>query len=247
MERRGWSRDELLKALQLYLLTPFGRLHSRNPDIKRLALELGRTASAVALKLVNFASLDPTLAQRGMSNSSKLDREVWDEFFGHLTAALATAAPSQAESSFVEAGREFIFDDILFPEGTDVRRNAKARRNQEFFRRLVLTSYDYKCALTGIEATELLVASHIVPWSVNKDVRTTPRNGICLNALHDRAFDKGYLSFTDNFEVIYSHDLPSVARSSLESFGSRELRRPSRFMPDLELIALHRKNRFHGE
>src|ERR1044072_4884159 len=112
MERRGWTRGELLKALQLYLLTPFGRLHSRNPDIQRLALELGRTASAVALKLVNFASLDPTLAQRGMANSSRLDRQVWDEFFSHMNSELAAdaMAASQPDLAFIEARRDFIFD-----------------------------------------------------------------------------------------------------------------------------------------
>lgn len=246
MERRGWTREELLRALQLYLLTPFGRLHSRNPDIQTLALQLGRTASAVALKLVNFASLDPTLAQRGMANASRLDREVWDEFFVQLSSTLATNSLTQDNLAFAESGREFIFDDIRFPEGADVVRNVKTRVNQDFFRRLVLTSYDYRCALTGIEAPELLVASHIVPWSQNKDVRTTPNNGICLNTLHDRAFDEGFLTFDDNFEVVYSSDLPIVARQALESFGSAKLRLPSRFIPDRSLIEFHRTNIFHG-
>ena len=246
MERRGWTREELLKALQLYLLTPFGRLHSRNPNIQRLALELGRTASAVALKLVNFASLDPTLAQRGMANASRMDRQVWDEFFVQLNTALAAIPPPPNSSGFAEVGCEFTFEEMEFPEGTDVVRSVKTRLNQDFFRRLVLTSYNYKCALTGIDAPELLVASHIVPWSKNKDVRTTPRNGICLNALHDRAFDEGYLGFTDDFDVLYSRDLPPVARNALESFGSRKLRLPGRFVPDVSLIAYHRKHIYHG-
>jgi hypothetical protein len=248
MERRGWTREELLRALQLYLLTPFGRLHSRNPDIQRLGLELGRTASAVALKLVNFASLDPTLAQRGMANASRLDREVWDEFFDQMSSALAasSSSPSPSALAFTEAHRDFVFDELNLPEGTDVVRNVKTRVNQDFFRRLVLTSYEFKCALTGIEAPDLLVASHIVPWSVNKDVRTTPQNGICLNALHDRAFDEGYLTFTDDFDVLYSRELPPVARGALDSFGSRKLRLPSRFIPALSLIAFHRENIFRG-
>jgi putative restriction endonuclease len=246
MERRGWSRDELLKALHLYLITPFGRLDQRNPQVKGLATEIGRTASAVALKLVNFASLDPTLHQRGMSNSSRLDRQVWDEFFGQMNAALSEGPGDKSSIGFSDVQREFISEDIMFPEGADVVRNVKTRLNQSFFRRLVLTSYDGKCALTGIEAPELLVASHIVPWSTHKDVRTTPQNGICLNALHDRAFDEGYLTFTDEFEVLYSRDLPTVARHALESFGARKLRLPSRFVPDSSLISFHREKIFHG-
>jgi hypothetical protein len=246
MERRGWMRGELLKALQLYLLTPFGRLHSRNPDVRNLALELGRTASAVAPKLVNFASLDPTLAQRGMANASRMDRQIWDEFFVQLNTALAATPTPPSGSGFAEAGREFTAEEMEFPEGSDVVRSVKTRLNQNFFRRLVLASYDYKCALTGIDAPELLVASHIVPWSKHKEVRTTPQNGICLNALHDRAFDEGYLGFTDDFDVLYSTDLPLAARNALESFGSRKLRLPRRFVPDVSLIAYHRKYIYHG-
>jgi putative restriction endonuclease len=246
MERRGWSREELLKTLQLYLLTPFGRIHQRNPDILRLASEVGRTASAVALKMVNFASLDQTLAQRGMSNASRLDREVWNEFFGQMSATLAAPAAPQSVAGFGEAQRDFIVEVTEFPTGIDVVRSVKTRVNQDFFRRLVLTSYDNRCALTGIDAPELLVASHIVPWAKNKDVRTTPQNGICLNALHDRAFDEGYMTFSDDFDVLYSDNLPSVARSALESFGSRKLRLPSRFVPDKSLIQYHRTVIFHG-
>lgn len=246
MERRGWNRDELLKTLQLYLVTPFGRIHSRNPQVQELAGALGRTASAVALKMVNFASLDPTLSQRGMANASRLDREVWNEFFAEMSAALTAGAVAEDASGFAEVQRDFITNVTSFPEGVDVIRSLKTRVNQDFFRRLVLASYDNRCALTGIEAPELLVASHIVPWSKNKDVRTTPQNGICLNALHDHAFDEGYLTFGDNFEVLYSRDLPPVARAALESLGSRRLRLPSRFVPDPSLMEYHRTRIFHG-
>jgi putative restriction endonuclease len=246
MAQKGWTREELLRVLELYCLTPFGRIHSRNPQIQRLAEEIGRTASAVALKMVNFASLDPTLAQRGMANASRLDREVWDEFFAGLSMSLAAESPIQPASGLAESPRDFIAEITECPKGADVLRSVNTRVNQDFFRRMVLTSYDNKCALTGIEAPELLVASHIVPWTKNKDIRTTPRNGICLNALHDRAFDEGYLTFTEDFEVLYSRDLPLVARSALESFGARKLRLPSRFVPDRASLAFHRTEIFHG-
>ena len=83
-QRRNWSRDELILTANLYCKTPFGRLHSRNPTVVSLARLLGRTSSAVAWKLVNFASLDPSLKKRGIkgaTNVSNLDREVWNEFY----------------------------------------------------------------------------------------------------------------------------------------------------------------------
>ena len=65
---------------------PFGKMHSRNPKIIKLAKLIGRTPGSVAFKLVNFASLDPSLSARGIKgarNSSKLDRVIWDEFYNN--------------------------------------------------------------------------------------------------------------------------------------------------------------------
>lgn len=74
-----WTRDELILAANLYCKLPFGRLHRLNPDVINLASLIGRTPSSVAFKLVNFASLDPSLKARGIkgaSNAGKLDRMI---------------------------------------------------------------------------------------------------------------------------------------------------------------------------
>ena len=74
-----WTREELILAINLYCKLPFGRLHRANPDIIHLAKLIHRTPSAVALKLVNFASFDPSLRARGIkgaSNASKLDSQI---------------------------------------------------------------------------------------------------------------------------------------------------------------------------
>lgn len=73
-----WTREELLFAINLYCKLPFGKLHSKNPEIIKLANLIGRTPGAVAYKLVNFASLDPSLQRRGIkgaSHASKLDKK----------------------------------------------------------------------------------------------------------------------------------------------------------------------------
>ncbi|SUA24417.1 Uncharacterised protein [Neisseria gonorrhoeae] len=56
-----------------------------------------------------------------------------------------------------------------------------------------------------IKQPELLVASHIKPWREDKDNRLNPRNGLCLNALHDKAFDRGLLGIDENFKIIFLH------------------------------------------
>lgn len=75
-----WTREELLAALHLYHRLPFGRLHARNPEVIELATRIRRTPSAIALKLVNFAALDPSIDQRGMGNYSNADSAIWREF-----------------------------------------------------------------------------------------------------------------------------------------------------------------------
>jgi putative restriction endonuclease len=80
MPRRNWTESELVEVLDLYRQISFGSMHSRNQDIIALAERIGRTPNAVALKMVNFASLDPSLDQKGMANVSRLDRQVWDNY-----------------------------------------------------------------------------------------------------------------------------------------------------------------------
>jgi len=240
--RIPWTREQLIEVLKLYCRTPFGRLHSRNPDIIKLAVEIGRTPSAVALKAVNFASLDPTIDRRGMSNASALDRVVWTEFFENLDRYLDQPEQITPNKGFDEVAQEEYIASL--PEGIDAPRLSKIRINQGFFREMVLASYDCKCAVSGIAETELLTASHIVPWSVDRAARTNPRNGICLNALHDRAFDRGFISFNDDLKLIYSPRLSGDVRKKIETLGGDRLNLPNRFRPDPQFLNYHRTKLF---
>ncbi len=240
--RIPWTREQLIEVLKLYCRTPFGRLHSRNPDIIKLAAEIGRTPSAIALKAVNFASLDPTIDRKGMSNASALDRAVWDEFFTNLDQFLEQPEQVSPNKGFDEAAQDEYIASL--PEGIDAPGLSKIRINQGFFREMVLASYDCKCAVSGIAETELLTTSHIVPWSVDPKTRTNPRNGICLNALHDRAFDRGFVSFDDDLSVIYSPRLPLGIRSKIHTLGGDRLNLPNRFLPDPQFLNYHRTKVF---
>jgi putative restriction endonuclease len=236
-----WTRDELIVVLKLYCVTPFGKIHARNPELKRLAAALGRTPSSITLKMTNFASLDPTIRQSGMSNYSKLDKIVWNDFFTNMDLYVNASDVRKSENEFSEDQTEYVGPDKI---GSDVMRMVKTRVNQDFFRTMVMASYENKCALTGIDAPELLIASHIVPWSIDASARTNPRNGICLNAIHDRAFDCGLMTFDDDFSVIYSNELPRTAREALREFGHNRLQLPTRFIPDKTFLEWHRTTRF---
>lgn len=210
MANEYWTRDEMILVLNLYLKLPFGKMDRRNPDVVHLASIIGRSENAVALRLVNYASYDPQLKQRGISgmrNGGKKCGEIWNEFIDDRERLLFESERilAEREGTTIEKKYEKVIKDI--PQGivgeTKVR-EVKTRVNQNVFRQIVLANYDGKCALTGIDLSELLVASHIIPWAENEQERLNPENGICLSSLYDKAFDKGLISFTNDQRVIFS-------------------------------------------
>lgn len=239
--RKNWTRPEQVRALELYLRTPFGLIHRGNPDIVKLANMIGRTPSALSLKMANFAALDPTIHQKGMGNYSKSDGEIWAEFFAAPSSFLSQIPnlnPSYEQNP--QKRDDFSYE---FREGVDVERTVKARKNQSYFREMLFASYEGKCALTNIAQPELLNASHIKPWAVDTESRLDPRNGILLNALHDRAFDRGLITFEDDLTLIVSKhlDMPEMSRPFFEG---KSLIRPKRFAPDPAFLAYHRDQEF---
>lgn len=72
---------------------------------------------------------------------------------------------------------------------------------QRAFAEVVKSNYGSRCAITGIDTPDFLVASHIVPWSQDPSIRLDPSNGLCLSSLMDRAFEKGYICIEDDLSV----------------------------------------------
>lgn len=250
--QKRWTREELILAINLYCKLPFGKLHRNNPDIKHLAALIGRTDNAVAFKLVNFASLDPSLQQRGIkgaSNVSSLDKEIWNEFYAHWDVL-----PYESEkllAQFQNTTVEYInniSEQDLPKEGKERERLVKTRVNQSFFRNTILAAYNNTCCITGIEQREFLIAGHIKPWGIDEANRLNPRNGIAINALHDRAFETGYLTITPEYRIKISPLLAKQKSKSLQDFflkfDNKELILPSRFLPDVEFLKYHNNERF---
>jgi putative restriction endonuclease len=248
-----WTRDELILAINLYCKLPFGRLHAKNPEVIKLASLIGRTPGSVAYKLVNFASLDPSLQARGIkgaSNASKLDREIWNEFYQDwdLLPFESEKLRASLEHSTVEKLNQ-IDEDELPKEGQTRERMVKTRVNQAFFRTMILASYNNTCCITGLQNSELIVAGHIKPWSIDEKNRLNPRNGIAMNALHDKAFESGLLTITPEYKVKISPLLkqqknnPAV-RDYFQLYDGKKILLPSRFLPDIEFLCHHNQERF---
>lgn len=252
MTRKNWNREELVKVLSLYCQIPFGRMHSRNPAVVAIAEAIGRTPSAVALKLVNFASLDPELQERGvggMGNTSAADRAVWSEFYGSWDV-LADNSVVPEQIIVAEAPSPTRRAPNTPPVGpTEITREVTQRRGQSFFRASVIAAHDGKCCITGITSEPLLRASHIVPWSHDPTLRLDPRNGLCLNALHDAAFDRGLITLSERFELHISKRLKAevpgpVYKEMFEDRTGAPITMPERFRPAAEMLEFHRREVF---
>ncbi len=240
MASKNWTREELILAFNLYLKIEFRKTHKGNPRVIELANIIGRTPSAVGMRLGNFASVDPYHQQRGITglrNGIKQVQPIWDEFFNNQEELIFESEKILAEKENITLEDKY---DNLFPDIKDLKgetkiRAVKTRVNQSVFREMILTNYTSKCAITGIDIPDLLFASHIIPWSENEKERLNPENGICLSALYDRAFDKGYLGFTNDYNVLLSHKLKE--KSSTEYY--------SKYFAPIENIKLVVPNKYH--
>lgn len=251
-----WTRNELILALNLYLKLPFGKLHSRTPEIIHLAAIIGRVPNAVAMRLNNFASVDPFHQQRGIGGlpgGKKQVEPIWNEFINNKEELLFESEKILAdlEKQTIETKFAEILSGTETLKGETKIREVKTRVNQNVFREIVLANYDKKCAITGIDLPDLLVASHIIPWSKNEEERLNPENGICLSALYDRAYDKGLIGITEKYQIIVSSELKLKEAKEYYpvTFGQLHgtlLNLPQKYLPKKDFLQFHLDTVFRG-
>ena len=153
-------------------------------------------------------------------------------------------------------GSDVVEDDVVIktPPGLDGVRLSRYRINQSFFRRSVLSAYNHRCCITGLSEPKLLIASHVKPWAkcVEGNERTDTSNGLCLNALHDRAFDKGLITLDEQFKVVLSPALKSALPHEVFSdyflrHEGRMISLPDRGRPSEKFLSYHRNNIFQDQ
>ena len=142
----------------------------------------------------------------------------------------------------------------LTKEGEDVVSQTKRRKGQDYFRRMILANYGGRCALTGIDISQLLIASHIIPWEdkSHQKERLNPCNGICLSALYDKAFDKGLITISpDDYTICLSSALRKYETQEYfdKHFGflaGKQITLPIEHAPNRDFLAYHRERIFVG-
>ena len=178
------------------------RSNKNHPMIKKYAKIIGRSPSALNMKVGNIGRLDPKLKEKGivgLSHGSKVEQMVWDEFYenpGKLVYESECLIARYANEPIEHTSN---IDLTNLPQGTDRLAMIKQRINQSFFRNTVLSSYNSTCCISGIRNVQLVEACHISDWKNDVKNRTNPQNGICLNPFFHRAYDKYYISITPDY------------------------------------------------
>lgn len=254
-----WTREQVLVALNLYTQLPFGKLDENTPIIREIAPLLGRSPGSLAMKLNNLASLDPAITstgRAGLSGASTLDKQVWAEFMadperiGEESQELMDALVEGTALSSLSSRAEEDLPPATSEAQTTATALVKIRRGQAFFRRAVLSSYQNRCCMSGLQTRQLLVASHIKPWNADVANRLNPGNGLCLSAIHDRAYDLGYISVRPDLTIAVSKELladeSSLAKDALVGLEERKIELPSKFHPDPTFLDWHYSTLFRG-
>lgn len=247
--RKLWTKDELIVVFNLYLKLPFGKMHTKTPEVIEMSNLLGRTVNSIAIRLTNFASCDPYHQNRGvkgMVGGIKQCQPIWDEFSNNKELLIFESERilAEMENKTVETKFNELLFDLKDLKGETKLREVKTRVNQNVFRQIVIANYSGKCAITGIDLPELLFASHIIPWSKNENERLNPENGICLSALYDKAFDRGLIGFNDKDEILISSNLKKKKQSDyynryFSHLENLKLSTPQKYLPNKEFLQYH--------
>ena len=253
MSRNNWIREELIAALNLYVKLGFTKINAQHPKVIALAKTLGRTPSAVSFKLANFARLDPELQKRGvrgMSHGSDGEKLVWNEFYNDFEKLAEISEPILAEFKKVSIEESVGIPTYDLPhEGRERDALIKQRVNQNFFREMILGLYRDTCCITGIHIPQLLIAGHIMEWSKDNKNRMNPTNGLCLNMLHDKAYEKGLISITPDYEIKISSVLKDQKKNETIQayfirYENQKITLPHNYLPSPDFLNKHYNERF---
>tara|TARA_Y100001958_G_scaffold157379_1_gene152321 strand:+ start:1322 stop:2251 length:930 start_codon:yes stop_codon:yes gene_type:complete len=87
-----------------------------------------------------------------------------------------------------------------------------------------------KCRITKVDDERFLIASHIKPWRIsNHEERLDGNNGLLLSPSYDKLFDKGYIGFKSNGDLLISEKLNkeiinkwSIKKMNVGLFNNRQ-------------------------
>lgn len=248
----NWTKEEHILAFNLYCKVPFSKINATYQPVKDLAVVLGRSNGSVAMKLANFARLDPDLKARnisGLTQGAKGEEIVWNDFHSNWEELTYESERILATYKKESIEKEFL-DSYIGVEGKEREVAVKQRVNQIFFRKMILASYNDTCCISGSRASEFLNACHIKPWKEDLKNGMNPCNGLCMNILYHTAFDKGLFTISENYEIILSNELRKTRDLFLQKifleYDHKKINLPQRFYPSKDFLLYHYNTIYRG-
>lgn len=225
-----FSEEIIIQIIRAYL---YERKSHR--DIQREILHIpapDRGGGFIAMDILHYFDIHGD--KKGFLVERNLDQAIM-ESEGSFKRALQLLKESQVwamKSHHAIESRSFVVDNSK----TEIMGQTKIRISQNILRDYVLDNYNYQCALCGINQNDLLVCSHIKPWSIDEENRLNPANAVCLCVLHDRLFDRGYFSLDDEYQVVYG---PKSDQSIIGLLDGLIFKQPKRDKPRVEFLQYH--------
>jgi hypothetical protein len=129
------------------------------------------------------------------------------------------------------------------PNKTERTGLVTSRVGQGAYRKRIIHRWEYKCAVTGFDKLDVLIASHIVPWTDSNDnERLDVNNGLLLSPTYDALFDRHFISFEDSGKIILSDTIELQAFEKIGIIGSEKINNLSEY--NITYLDRHR-NRFY--
>lgn len=134
--------------------------------------------------------------------------------------------PAGFDPTGIVDAREYVMAEIV------------RRRGQPRFRQQLLDAYGNHCAISNCGVTDVLEASHIIPYLGAETNRTD--NGLLLRSDLHTLFDSGLIAVDAQMSIILS---PTIAQSEYGVFAGVRLRDPlsSTHRPSMDALRIHRE------
>ena len=243
---KTWTKEEIMIIFNLYCKLSFKESTRDNNMIDEYAKLLKRSSDSLIIKMSDLGKIDPELKKYSNITGiygEKLDRDVWSDFLNNPMQFVYNSAKLIARA----AGRNLSdLDDMNkdLPKGCNPKDSIRHKIGFLFFRKVVLSSYNNTCCISGVKDPLLVEACHIAEWDDDENKIVDPRNGLCLNYLMHKAYDRKFVSVSPDYKIKISERMIMSAmredfRTYLKSINDRHIFLPDRFRPSRDLLAMH--------
>ncbi len=145
-------------------------------------------------------------------------------FFLNRIGVIIPVYPSQFSVDSVQEDFVDIYGSSTIPSITERSGLVTSRVGQGAYRKRIIHRWEYKCAVTNFNKLDILIASHIVPWSQSDDTeRLDVNNGILLSPTYDALFDKHLITFDTKGKIILSDQIEFAAYQKIGVTGNERI------------------------